>query len=143
MLASLERLPSWLRQAVVFAVIGGLGFLLDAGVLTLLTHFGAPPPLARAVSIALTVVFTWQLNHWITFRRRTPPTFSEFGQYVAISLASIVINYGVFTGLVFLHTPLILAAAIGTVVAAVFNFIRYRALLSKDDRPPLESTPAE
>lgn len=48
-----------------------------------------------------------------------------------ISLASIAINYALFTGLVLLHAPII-AAAVGTAIAAIFNFLRYRTLLAKD-----------
>ena len=143
MAISTIKLPHWFRQAFVFAAIGGTGFCIDAGVLTGLTHLGAPPALARAVSIALVVIFTWQLNRRITFKLRTPPTFKEFAHYVAISLASIVINYGVFTILVFLHMPIIPAAAIGTVIAAIFNFVRYRALLAKEGPSAPGNLPAE
>lgn len=127
-----QTLPTWTEQAAIFAIVGGLGFGLDAGVLTLATTLGTPPLVARVISIALTVVFTWQLNRRLTFKLRTAPTLEEFGRYVMISLASIAINYALFTGLVLLHAPIIAAAAVGTAIAAIFNFLRYRTLLAKD-----------
>ncbi len=139
----LAWLPAWVEQAVIFAIVGGLGFGLDAGVLTLLTKLGAPPLLARVISIAATVIFTWQLNRRLTFKLQAPPTLLEFQRYVMISLASIAINYAVFTVLVLLEVPIILAAAVGTVIAATFNFIRYRALLAKDRKAADDPLPAE
>lgn len=125
------KVPSWFEQAAVFALVGGLGFALDASVLTFATWQGATPLVGRAISIVVTVIFTWQLNRRLTFKLKTAATFHEFGHYVSISLASICINYAVFTALIFLKIPLVLAAGVGTVVAATFNFIRYRALMSK------------
>lgn len=124
------KFPPWFEQAAVFAIVGGLGFAVDAGVLLGATTLGASPLLGRAISLAVTVVFTWQLNRRVTFKQTAPPTFKEFAHYVTISLVSILINYAVYSALVFLHAPLLLAAAIGTIVAAAFNFVRYRALLS-------------
>jgi hypothetical protein len=42
----------------------------------------------------------------------------------------ILINYSLYRGaIIFLHAPLLVALAIGTIVAAVFNFLRYRVVL--------------
>lgn len=125
------RQPAWLGQAVAFIAIGGLAFVLDAGVLLALHDLGMPPLIARAISLSLSIVFTWRLNRRFTFRRTDRPTLREFLNYSAISVASIAINYAVFSGLVLLKTHLLLATAAGTAIAAVFNFVRYRVLLSK------------
>lgn len=131
----LQTLPPWLEQVCVFALVGGLAFVLDTTILLTLTHFGVPPLAARLVSMAFAVVFTWQMNRRLTFKLKTPPTLAEFGCYVVISLTSLLINYAIFS--VLQHfTPLVAATAVGTIVAATYNFFRYRALMGRGQGAP-------
>jgi putative flippase GtrA len=130
----IERLarnaPPWSHEVLRFLVVGGSAFLVDAGILSLMARLGLPPLAARAVSISVALVFTWQMHRRLTFKVATPATFREFRRYVAISLVSIVMNYAVFSVMQTVMPP-IAAAAVGTIVAAVYNFFRYRALMGR------------
>jgi len=123
-------LPPWARQVGTFVVVGGLAFLLDAGVLWLTLQAGASPYAGRVLSIAVSVVFTWWLNRRLTFATAAPPSWREFGRYALQSLFGAVVNYAVYAGVIAARGPVIAGLVLGTGVAAGFNFVRYRAILS-------------
>ena len=125
-----RRAPPWSLEALRFLMVGGTAFLVDAGVLALMGRLGLPPLAARAVSIAVALVFTWQMHRRLTFKVVRPATFDEFRRYVGISLVSIAMNYGIFS-VMQLAIPPIPAAGVGTIVAAIYNFVRYRALMGR------------
>jgi putative flippase GtrA len=124
------------RQLLVFVVVGGLGFLVDAGALFGAVHLGAGPLLGRVCSISVTVPFTWVLNRWLTFRPSHGPSWREFTLYVVASLFGIGINYAVYSAAVLLRLPLLLSLAAGTMTGSLFNFLRYRALMRQGPVPP-------
>jgi putative flippase GtrA len=54
--------------------------------------------------------------------------------YVAASLIGLLINYLVFVGAIWAKFPLLLAMAVGTLVASTFNFLAYgRIFKAKTD----------
>ena len=72
-----------------FAIAGGLGFVIDSGVLTGLVWLGLDPWSARLVSFAAALVTTWLVNRTRTFGDRAgAPSLQEFGRYAAASLAA-------------------------------------------------------
>jgi putative flippase GtrA len=98
MIARLVRnAPPWSHEVLRFLVVGGSAFLVDAAILSLMARLGLPPFAARAVSISVALVFTWQMHRRLTFKVGTPATFVEFRRYVGISLVSIVQNYAIFS----------------------------------------------
>lgn len=127
---SAARLPSWAAQVARFAVVGGLGFVVDASVLWLTLRAGASPYTGRVASMAVATVVTWALNRHLTFRTAAPPTWREFGAYVVQSLLGAGVNYALYAGTIAAGGPVVAALVLGTGVAAVFNFFRYRVILS-------------
>jgi putative flippase GtrA len=123
-------LPPWAAQVGKFAVVGGLAFLLDAGVLWLTLQAGASPYAGRVVSIAVSIVFTWWLNRRLTFATSAPPSWREFGAYGLQSLFGAAVNYAVYAGAIAAGLPVIAGLVLGTGIASVFNFVRYRAILA-------------
>ena len=75
------------------------------------------------------MVFAWWLNRHVTFRTPAPPSWREFGAYALNSLAGAAINYALYSGIVAAGAPPLAGLVVGTGVAAVFNFFRYRAIL--------------
>ena len=129
-LASAAR--ALLRHSFVrFAVIGGLGYFVDAGVLAFDTgvlklDFEA----GRAFSIFVAMGFTWAGNRYFTFRERRARGFSgaaqEWLKFVGANAVGAVFNYGVSVLLVhYGPAPMnnkFLAQACGVLAGLVFNF---------------------
>ena len=138
---ALRRLrdPGPLGQIMRFAIVGGLGFLVDAAILKGMVYLGTGPTVGRVISISVAMTFTWMAHRTLTFAVRKAPSWGEYGHYVLSSLLGALINYGVYWVAVFFHAPLLLGLALGTIVGSVFNFLRYRVLLSDKDAGELPS----
>jgi putative flippase GtrA len=128
----LRRLAKF--SAFRFALVGGVGFLVDAGVLTLV--FDALGPYwGRAVSFFCGALTTWFLNRRYTFADRHSglQTGREFGNYLGAMLAGGAINFGVYALLVgfapFFAAWPVLAVAAGSLSGMAVNFTLARYLV--------------
>jgi len=110
-----------------FCVVGGIGFCVDAGALTLLVNgFGWNPYLARLVSFSAAVTVTWLLNRRWVFARTANAT-SEYAGYFAVQCVGAAINLGTYVAVIQLRPELaalpVIPLAIGAGLALVFNFL--------------------
>ncbi len=121
-------LPEWVGAAARFGVVGGLATGLDYIVLKLLIWQGMSPYYGRFISVSVSVVFTWLLNRTLTFKVAAPPSWREFGHYVAVAIGGILLNLGIYSGLLWLKVPLTIAFVVATGLTAVYSFLRYRAV---------------
>ncbi len=117
------------RQAGSFALIGGLGFIVDGGILTVLNGvYGIELLPARLVSFSAAVTTTWFLNRQRTFAdSKDDRLVSEWGRYAAVNSIGSILNMGIFFWLiahyeVLAETPLV-PLGIAASVALVFNFV--------------------
>jgi putative flippase GtrA len=116
------------KSFALFVLAATAGFVIDAGVLTLLVRaFEWGPWQGRFVSFPLAVTATFVLNRRFAFRgtghddRRV-----EYAAYWAIQLAGAAVNFAIF-GLCLRLVPALRAypfvpVAIGGIAAMVFNF---------------------
>ncbi|MWD29576.1 GtrA family protein [Aquicoccus sp. SCR17] len=130
--------PSVLRQFARFAAVGGVGFLVDGGLLYALVHFGAAPLLARALSFPAAVTVTWSLNRSWTFAASGPPgeQARRYRRYFVIQVVGALSNYLVYafalalTGLS--AAGAVQALAIGALAGLAVNFAGARLLVFQD-----------
>lgn len=92
-------------------------------------------PIARAISVTLSVFTAYRLNRAYTFATSGPPSFSEFLRYATAMSLGIGVNYSVFLAAVYLSqtirdTPLI-GLVISTLAAMSLNFLSARFLLNR------------
>ena len=112
-----------------FCLVGGLGFLVDAGVLMALLAIEALGPIpARVVSILVAVTVTWILNRILTFRSDDPRYLFEWSRYALVNGAGAVINYGCYVACLLLIPKIspLLALAVGSAVALIANYLGSR-----------------
>lgn len=116
------------EQVSRFAIIGGIGFIVDGGILTLLNSFyGFNILQSRVCSFAVAVTVTWFLNRQRTFAdRKDKRVAREWGRYAVVNSAGALLNMGIFLGLVhhfsiFRDFPL-LPLGIASSIALFFNF---------------------
>jgi putative flippase GtrA len=118
-------------QLLRFLVAGAIGFVVDAGVLSLLVWCGAGYFVGRALSFLMAVWVTWRLNRRFTFTGAddTSP-WREWWRYLAAMSVGGAINYAIYSGAVLLlpHTawlPL-WSVALGSVGGLGANFVSAR-----------------
>lgn len=112
-----------------FALVGVVGFVVDAGVLqALISLAGWGPIAARAVAIPVAVFATWLLNRTITFpESHGGPLVASLMRYAVVSAAGAAVNFLVYSGLVFASQAMaalpIVPLAIASIVALVVNYL--------------------
>ncbi len=124
----------------MFGLVGGLGFIVDAGVLYLLKD-----PLglyvARAMSFLAAASFTWLLNRSITFRQHGSKLSlrREFVVYMLLMLLGGSVNYGVFAALVLMLDTVrdhpVIGVAAGSLAGMLINLASSRFLLFRHPQP--------
>lgn len=118
-----------LREVLSFLIVGGVGFIVDATILTALTRYAAWSPwLARIPSFAVAVLVTWALNRRHTFPDRgLQDRSTEALLYLAIQGGGALINLAIFWISLALQPQLVnapvIALAFGSAGGLVFNYL--------------------
>jgi putative flippase GtrA len=118
-----------LRHGLAFVLSGTLAFVVDAGILQILTTvFGLHPILARFVSIICAQVAGWLSHRRFTFRLTTPPTLAELLRYVGVQSTVALLNYGIFVLILVLWptTQPVLALFASSGIAMFFSYFGMR-----------------
>ena len=136
------------RQFALFALIGGAGFVVDAGVLVFLVEvLDSNVYVARVVSWLVAATFTWRLNRSVTFRSAARRgAWQQWLKFLAANLGGGLINLTVSTLLIalvdFAPVP---AVACGSLSGLLWNFASSRRLVfapgSADGMVPPRSRP--
>jgi putative flippase GtrA len=117
-----------------FAVVGAIGFLVDASVLQALVSLaGWSPFAARAVSFPVALACTFTINRFWTFKGLRMGLARAYGAYGAIQAVGALINLAVFSLCVLLVPVLyqypVIALGIGAAVSLLFNFYATRRVV--------------
>lgn len=117
---------------ICFVAVGLLAYAVDAAVLAFATQIlEFDPYTGRAFSLACAVPTAWYGNRVLTFssqaaRRDRRSIAAEFGRSLVARCVGVLINYGLYAGLVLLGPSPInnefFALAVSGVVAMVVNF---------------------
>jgi putative flippase GtrA len=119
---------SLLRRLPGFILVGAIGFLIDAGILTALMkslgfgHYGA-----RAISFTIAVTATWYMNRrWVFERNAVRMSSQEYTSYLSVQVIGALINLSVFAAVIEFVPGLakipVIPLAVGAAVALMFNF---------------------
>jgi putative flippase GtrA len=120
---------------VRFALVGGVGFVIDAFVLyVVIGSLGLGPYVARVISYIVAATSTWWLNREFTFRiadRRAP--HRQWARYLAVNGLGGFVNYLVYAACLPLMGGLtlapLIAVAIGSCAGLIFNFTLSKRLV--------------
>src|ERR1700761_7107538 len=125
-----DRLTLGQQQFLKFSMVGGVGFVVDAGTYFILTHYlGGGLVSSRFVSsLVFGMSTTFLLNNFMTFRGHG--SGSIFTRYLKFATANIIgnlLNIGTHAALVenlaLFHSIPLLGVVAGTFVGLIFNFI--------------------
>ena len=124
-----------------FAVVGGLGTLVNLAVLTILNLLNVPLPIAVALAIIVAMVFNFALNRRFTFSyARQGSLIHQFLGFVGASSVGAVVNYTVTMILirqwVFMQRMPQAAALIGIAAGMIINYGISRYLVFRKPHGP-------
>lgn len=122
-----ELIPQILR----FGVVGGVGFVVDGGLLWLLIGLDFNPYSARLLSFPVAVVATWILNrNWTFVERRDASSKGQFRRYFGVQVIGSLTNYLVYSAAIAFFgaasTTIFVGFALGSFVGAFINFFGAR-----------------
>jgi putative flippase GtrA len=109
-----------------FLIIGGAGFLVDAGLTMLLIKLGVDPLLARAPAIGAAILFTWLANRSYTFQVRVQRSVPEAIRYSGVALSAAAINYTLYFLFILAGLHPLAAITVATALQTGFSFFAYR-----------------
>jgi len=110
-------------------MVGGIGFVIDAGILSLLVHgFGLDPLLSRLVSFPTAMTATWYMNRRVTFSHAISDNpGQEWFRYALVSISGNLVNFLVYVTCIRFSQAMYsypqAALAIAAIVALVFNYL--------------------
>ncbi|MCX7305568.1 MAG: GtrA family protein [Hyphomicrobiales bacterium] len=115
-----------------FAIVGCVGFAVDAGLLAVLlwaTPLG--PFLGRLVSIACGLTVTWLCNRTLTFGPSGRSRLREGARYGGVGIASSIANYLVYSGVLLAvpQTPPVAAVVVASLAAMILSYLGYSRLV--------------
>lgn len=118
------------RRFFRYAIVGGIGFAVDGGVLTLLVNgLDYGHYVSRLVSFPLAVTVTWLINRRWVFATGAP-SGREYSGYFVVQVIGALINLGIYVLVIELIPRLaslpIIPLGLGSAVALVANFLLVR-----------------
>jgi len=122
---ALRARSNWIQLAK-FCLVGGVGYIINLAVYTVLLHAGLHYLLAATCSFLVAVTSNYFLNrHW-TFRDRRAHVGVQGFQFLVISAASLVANLLVLHVLISLGAGKLVGQAIAIIVVTPLNFLGNR-----------------
>lgn len=131
------KLPE--SQFLRFCIVGTMGFVVDYGVLMVLTGLaGTDPWSGRLLSFLVAASATWVLNRRFTFRlrgrvRADQPLTREWTSYVGLTAVGGAVNYATYTAWLWTSDRsafnLLVGVALGSIAGLVFNFLTSKYLV--------------
>lgn len=121
----MRRRLSDLPQFIRFAIVGGIGFGVDVGVLYFVLydldfgHYGG-----RVISYLAAATTTWYLNRNFTFMQaRSENRSREWARFVVLNTLGGMVNYFVYSAYISLHGMSMSAPAIGVAAGSLAGMI--------------------
>ena len=117
-----------------FLLVGGAGFVIDAGTTWFLVAENLDRWLARIPAIALAMIFTWLANRTFTYRTSRPRSLGEGVRYGMVATGLALMNYLTFLLVSSIGIPLLGCVVLATALQAVVGFSLYRRLVFNEEK---------
>lgn len=123
-----------------FAVVGGVGFMVDALLMLVFSSF-LSLSVARGGAFWVAATTTWLGNRYFTFQSKNPQRKAEWGKFMLAACISFVPNWGTFWLITqyFPHSEyhVILLMVPGIALGMVTNFLFSQFWVFKRCKDPL------
>lgn len=121
------------QQLFRFGIVGGLAFLIDSGVLFVLTeYFNVYYLVSSVISFIVSLIFNYILSILWVFDVKQKQTIKEISLFVILSVIGLGINQLVmYVGADILNIYYMICKIISTFIVMVYNFITRKIFIEK------------
>lgn len=112
-------------------MVGGTGFLIDAGITLLLIQIGLDPTFSRIPAICIAALFTWLANRYFTYEIKTSRTTNEAIRYAVVASTMAFLNYTIYLILIQIGLLPVISIIIATALQTIISFHAYRHFVFK------------
>lgn len=123
------------NQIIKFSIVGGLAFIIDYGILFLLSDvFNINYLISSIISFSVSVIFNYILStQWIflSSKNASKKTF-EFFIFITLSIVGLLVNSFImwfFVEIINIHY--LITKVIATLIVMIYNFISRKIFLEK------------
>ncbi len=130
-----------IAQFMKFGVVGAIAFLIDFGLLWLLTSiFGVYYLVSATISFTVSVIFNYLASMRYVFKHRQDMSRrKEFVIFVILSVIGLIINNVLmWAGVSLLNIYYLIVKIFATAVVTVWNFVTRKIFLDAGDQPVAE-----
>ncbi len=122
-----------IRQILRFGVVGGLAFLIDYGIFTILSQFLHVHYLvASIISFSISVIFNYILSIKWVFDVTKKQDAKDFALFIILSVIGLGINSLImYISVDLMHIHELIAKIIATAIVMVYNFISRKIFIEK------------
>ena len=121
------------KQIIKFGIVGGLAFIIDYGIYTLLSQLlGIYYILASIISFSISVIFNYILSIKWVFDVTKKQTTKDFIIFIVLSVIGLIINSIILyicVELFNIHD--MIGKIIATIIVMVYNFITRKIFIEK------------
>ena len=121
-------------QIIKFGFVGGTSFLIDAGILFLLTEFcGIHYLLSGAISFTASVIYNYMLSiKWVFDAKKDVNKVQELAVFIGLSVIGLGLNQLLMWLFVdIFHIYYMLSKIIATAIVMVYNFVTRKLFIEK------------
>jgi len=111
-------------QLIRYAHVGLVGFVVDAGIMSILIYIlEIGVYVSRAASFLLAVTITWQLHYSYTYRLNCScRSWSSWSKYLILNGWGWLLNLSIYGALIEYQVVPLAAVGMSSIVAAFFNY---------------------
>lgn len=131
--SQIKKHKKLIDQILKFGVVGGLAFLIDYGLLYVLTEFvGIHYLISSVISFTVSLIFNYILSIKWVFDVTKKQTAKEITIFVILSVIGLGINQVVmYAGSDLLHIYYMLTKIVATAIVMVWNFVTRKIFIEK------------
>lgn len=126
-----------IQQVMKFGVVGVLAFIIDYGLMILLTEFlGFAPVISATISFVISVIFNYLASMRYVFTHKEDMSKQrEFSVFVALSIIGLLINdIMMWAGTVLIAIDYRIVKIAATAVVMIWNFVTRKIFLDGSNR---------
>ena len=132
--SSVSNMEKLLKQIVKFGFVGGTAFVIDAGILMILSKYmGVNYMIANVISFTISVIYNYILSMILVFDVKEDISKKKgLISFIILSIIGLGINEIIMKICVSIWMiPILVSKIIATAIVMVYNFISRKILLEK------------